>query len=164
PRATNPARARRRPQVPRTACSVFAPASLTVAMSVYVPRSRGPETSDVELPDADRRAERHQLEEPQERRVPHPDAAVRDAAGQDLGLVRPVNPDEAAAGPVGQARGFRVQPERPWAVPPRVIPGELLGHVQLSARRRPLGLPDADPRRKDGPPVPVERGPERALR
>src|SRR5439155_18914977 len=98
------------------------------------------------LADADRRADRHQPEEAHDRRVAHPDAAVRDPAGENPRLVRPVNPDETAAEPIREHRRSRVQPEGTRPVRRGVVAGELLADVELAARRGPLRLADADAR------------------
>ena len=66
--------------------------------------------------------------------------------GQSVSVVRP-----------------RVEPERARAVRRRVVAGELLAHVELAPRRRRVRLPDADPRREDGPAALVERGSQRPL-
>jgi glutaredoxin 3 len=54
------------------------------------------------LPHREGRPHRHQPGDAQDVGVPHPDAAVRDAAGNESRLVRAVDADETAAGPVGQ--------------------------------------------------------------
>ena len=52
----------------------------------------------------DRRADGHQPREAQDRGVAQADAAVADPAGDQVGAVRAVDADEAAAGPVGERR------------------------------------------------------------
>src|SRR2546428_169398 len=106
------------------------------------------------LEDGQRRAERKDLRQPQDVAVEHPDAAVRDAAREELREARPVDADEATPGPVRQYRraGARAEGDRP--VEGIAEPEQHLAHVELAVRRRPVRLADADPRDEDRPPGP----------
>src|SRR5207249_3880608 len=104
-----------------------------------------------------------QPEEPQDRRVSHPNAAVGDATGQDLRLIRPVNADEPAAGPVGEDRRTSVQAEGARPVCRHGVTLKLLADVEIAPRGGPPRLPDADHRAEDRPPPLVERRAEAAL-
>src|SRR5207342_3669022 len=88
---------------------------------------------------------------------------MRDATREDLGLVRPVDADETAAGPVGEPCRPRVQPEGTWPVRGRVVARELLADVELATRRRVLRLSDTDHRTEDRPSALVERRPHTAV-
>ena len=77
--------------------------------------------------------------------VGQPDAAVRDPTGQQLGLVRAVDADEAAAGPVGQPRA-RAEPEGQGPVARAGVAGQPVAHVEAARRRGRRAPADADPR------------------
>src|SRR5262245_42130408 len=88
-----------------------------IAASTGRPRSCRTTTTPAEnswrtgSPYRDGCAEGHQPGESPDRGVAHPDAAVRDASGEEPRGVRPVDPDDAAARPVGQPRRARVRAE-----------------------------------------------------
>src|SRR5688572_2921868 len=65
--------------------------------------------------DAHRRADRHEQRELANLGVRDPDASVRRAPWDQARLVRPVDADDAAARPVGEAR-VRAGPEGPRTV------------------------------------------------
>src|SRR5438128_145344 len=108
------------------------------------------------LENRDRRAEGHQPVEAQDRGIPHTHAPMRDAARQDLRLIRPVDADEAPAEPVGELRGARVQSEGARSVSGRGVARELLANIELAPRGGKRRLADADDRAEDRPPVAVE--------
>ena len=70
------------------------------------------------------------------------------AAGDQVGAIRAVDADEAAAGPVGQDGRACARPERNGPVERVAEAGELLADVELAPRGRPARLPDADGARK----------------
>ena len=128
----------------------------------YAPECAHPGSQVSECParaseDCDRRAQRHQARQPSDGGIRHAHAAVGHPAGEDLRLVRAVNPDEAAAGPVGQHRRARVRSEGERAVDGVGEPGDPLSDVELARRRRPVGLAHADPCPEDRPALLVER-------
>jgi hypothetical protein len=106
-------------------------------------------SSDRPSPDRQRRAYGHQLRQRQDLLVAHADAAMGDAAGDQLRLVGAVDADEPAAGPIALVLGARTGPEgqRPVRRPGETR--ESVAHVEAPARRRPPRLPDADARAED---------------
>ena len=82
--------------------------------------------------------------------------------GQDVGLIRPVHADEAAARPVGEHRRARARPEGDGAVERIVEVRELAPDVELAARCGPVRPPDADDRSEDGLAVALQRRRQRS--
>ena len=64
--------------------------------------------------------------------------------GRSSGLVRPVDADEAARGPVGQHFRAGARPERDRTVERAAVARQAVADVELPARRRPLRRADAD--------------------
>src|SRR5215211_4351323 len=89
------------------------------------------------LPSADRerRPDRHHGGEPEQVGVSQLHAAVGDASGHQLGSVRPVEPDEAAARPVREDGRSPVRAKRDRPVKRIVEAGQLVADVELAARR-----------------------------
>src|SRR5439155_24692552 len=80
--------------------------------------------------------------------------------GDQPRLVRPVDADEAAAGPVGQDRRARARPERDGTVDRVVEAREAVADVEVAARSGRCRLADADAGDEDAPAVPRQRGGE----
>src|SRR6059058_1169830 len=100
--------------------------------------------------DRDRRADGHQSAQAKDVRVAHANAPVRDAAWDQVRLVRPVDSDEPAARPVREDGRARARAERDRAVERIREIRELLADVERARRRRPTRLPDRHGCTKDG--------------
>ena len=126
------------------------------AASASSPRARRRVSSD-----RHRRADRHQPREPDDVGVAQADAAVRDAAGDQLGLVGAVDADEAAGRPVGQHGRAGARPERDRAVERAARSGT----ARRGRRTAPAGVgraggADGDRRAEDGSPSRSQRRPQ----
>src|SRR4051794_20276728 len=84
------------------------------------------------LVDDDGRPAGRQAVEPLDIAVLQAHAAVRRTAGDELRLVRAVEADDAAAGPVRQARRIRARADRVRAVQRHAVDPELLADVEVA--------------------------------
>src|SRR5215211_9511340 len=82
------------------------------------------------------RPDGHQPREVEDVLVPQADTAVGDTSGQQLRVVGPVDPDEAAAGPIGEHGRTAARPERDRAVEGVVEVRQLVADVEVATRRR----------------------------
>ena len=76
--------------------------------------------------------------------VAQADAAVRDAARDELGLAGPVDPDVAAGRPVGQRRGLRAGAEGDGSVEGAGEAPQAIADVEVAGRSGGGGAPDPD--------------------
>src|ERR671919_559455 len=125
----------------------------------WVPTRPAPATTSL---DAQRRADRCERVEPLDVAVADADAAVRRTPGDEAGLVRPVDADDAAAGPVGQHVRVGGRPHRARAVERAAGHAELLADPERARGGVRAGRPDADARAEPPLAVLVQGDAERA--
>src|SRR3954471_20305403 len=99
--------------------------------------------------DVDRRSALGEAVQPEDVAVAQADAPVRRPAGDEAGLVRAVQADDAAARPVRQRRGVGARADRARAVQRDALHVELLADVEVPGRRDRALLADADARGHD---------------
>src|SRR6478609_1638770 len=93
--------------------------------------------------DRHRGPDRHEAGQAPDVRVAHPDAAVRDAAGDELRLVGAVDADVAAGRPLGEVRRTRAGAERDRPVRLAAVRREAVAHVEAAGGGGGPGTPDA---------------------